>query len=174
MNHTFIALIPKRQAANRVEQFRPIPLCNAVYKIITKLLDSILKGLLADLIHLNQAAFIPNRSILDNCIINHEVMFYLNSKRGKIGLMVVKVDMAKTYDMVEWTSLLSILWNHCFCEKFCDLLLECMSTANYSILVNGSPCGFFPASRGIQQGDPISPALFTILSDLLSWILVQS
>lgn len=87
MNLTFIALIPKRQATNNVGHFCPIALCNVVYNIITKLLSSWLKGLLGELIHPNKAAFIPIRSIFDNCINNHEVMFYLKLKKWKIGFI---------------------------------------------------------------------------------------
>lgn len=100
-NHTFLALIPKRAAANRVEQFRPIALCNVIYNIITKIIAERIKGFLDKIIHPSQSAFVPKRSILDNIIINHKMMSYLNSKKGKNGFMAVKVDMTKAYDMVE-------------------------------------------------------------------------
>lgn len=85
--------------------------------------------------------------------------------------MAIKIDMAKAYDMVEWEVLLCIMRLHGFSEKFCNLISECISTPYFSMLINGSPTGFFSALRGIWQGDPISPALCTILSDLLSRIL---
>lgn len=89
VNHTFLALIPKRTTANRVEQFRHISLCNIIYKIITKIIAGRLKGHLDTIIHpSDQTAFVPHRSILDN---NHEVMSYLNSKKGKNGFMAIKV-----------------------------------------------------------------------------------
>lgn len=171
INHTFISPIPKKQAANKVEQFRPIMLCNVAYKVVTKILASRMREILAKIIHLSQVAFIPNRSITDNCIINHEIMHYLRLKKGKCGLMAIKIDMAKAYDMVEWNILMHILHLHGFNDKFCNLILECISIAFFLVLVNGSPAGFFSSSRGLKQGDPISPALFTILSDLLSRML---
>lgn len=174
VNHTFIALIPKRLAANRLEHFRPISLCSVVYKIITKIISTRLKPVLGSIIHPNQTAFIPGRSIVDNCIINQEVMHYLQTKKGNWGFMAVKIDMAKAYDMVEWPVLLRILALHGFCPKFCALIQECVSTANFSVLINGAPHGYFAASRGIRQGDPVSPALFSIFSDLLSRILTRA
>lgn len=101
-NHTFITLIPKRATANRVDHYRPIALCNVAYKVNTKLLSTRLKSCLEGIIHPNQSVFIPNRSIADNCILNQEVMAYLNTKKGRHGFMAVKVDLAKAYDKVEW------------------------------------------------------------------------
>lgn len=100
-NHTFLTLIPKRKGENRVEQFRSIALCNVIYNVIIKILVAHLKAHLDLIIYPTQSAFILNRSILDNIIINHEIMVYLNAKKGRKGFMAVKVDMAKAYDMVE-------------------------------------------------------------------------
>lgn len=66
-----------------------------------KVLTMRLKNVLSNIIHLLQTAFVPNRSITDNCIINHELMFYLKSKKDKTGFMTLKIDMAKAYDHVE-------------------------------------------------------------------------
>lgn len=113
-NHTFITLIPKRATTNKVEHFRPIALCNVIYKLVTNVIAMRLKAHLNDIIHPAQSTFIPTRSILDNGIINHEVMNYMNSKKGKIGFVAVKVDMAKAYDRVEWDVLIIALAAHGF------------------------------------------------------------
>lgn len=67
-NHTFLALIPKRATTNRVEQFRPIALCNVIYKIIRKIIARRIKGHLDELIHSSQSAFVPHQSIISSLI----------------------------------------------------------------------------------------------------------
>lgn len=99
-NHTFLALIPKVKGAARVDQYRPIALCNVTLKLITKLLAGRLRNYLEQIVHPSQTAFIPNRAITDNIIINHEVMRFLNKKKGATGFMAIKIDLAKP--MIEW------------------------------------------------------------------------
>lgn len=120
------------------------------------------------IVHPSQAAFVPHRAISDNIIINYEIMFYMKNKKGSKGVMAIKVDLAKAYDRIEWKVLYHILYLLGFNDKFIELIAECVSTPHFSLLLNGSPYGYFSPRRGIRQGDPISPALFTIFSDLCS------
>lgn len=173
-NHTFIALIPKTASANRMDQYRPIALCNVVFKLITKIISSRLRPILDHNIHPCQAAFIPNRSIGDNVLINHEVMYFLNKKKGRLGYMAIKLNLAKAYDRIEWGVLVHILSKFGFSSQFTDLILECISTTKLSLLLNGSPFGYFSHGRGLRQGDPMSSTLFTIFSDLLSRLLTRA
>lgn len=170
VNHTLLALIPKRTTSNKVDQFRSISLCNVVYKVITKILASRIRPLLDQIIHSSQSAFIPHQSILDNIIINHEIMCHFKARKERKGYIAVKVDMAKAYDMVEWDVLLKILELHGFDKQFYQLIHKFLASTHFSTLVNGSPYGFFTSYGGIRQGDPLSSALFAILSDLLSRI----
>lgn len=174
MNHTFIVLIPKVDRATRVHQFQPITLCNVMFKFITKILAGRLRHLLENIISPAQAAFVPHQNITDNTILNHEVMHFMNTHKGKYAYMSMKIDMAKAYGRIESDPLKHILALHGFSLQFINLLNECVSTPTYSILINDAPCGFFLASRGIRQGDPMSPTLFTILFDLLSKILSRT
>lgn len=171
LNHTFIALIPKLEGDNRVEQFRPIALCNVSFKLITKIITTRLRTILEKVVYPTQVAFIPNRNITDNTILNHEIMHYMNGRKGKTAYMAPKIDTAKAYNKVDWHVVLKLLEFHGFASHFCNLVKECLSTSTFSILLNGSPYGSFKSSRGIRQGDPLSPALFTIFFDLMSQIL---
>lgn len=157
MNHTFIVLI-----LTRVHQFRPIALCNVMLKLITKILAGTLRHLLENIISSAQAAFVPHQNFADNTIFNHEVMHFMNTHKGKYAYMSMKVDMTKAYGRVESDPLKHILALHGFSPQFINLLNERVSTPTYSILINDAPCGFFLASRGIRQGDPMSPILFTM------------
>ncbi|KAL8137313.1 hypothetical protein V2J09_003314 [Rumex salicifolius] len=98
LNDTLIALIPKVKAPELFSQFRPISLCNVIYKIITKVLVRRLQPLLADLISSTQGSFIPGRIITDNIVLAQEVVHSMRFKKGRKGWMVLKVDLEKAYD----------------------------------------------------------------------------
>jgi hypothetical protein len=100
-NHTFIALIPKQLGASTVHQFRPISLCNIIYKLISKILANRFKAQLHLFISPYQSAFVPAKSIQDNTIMAHELFNVINSKKGRGGLMVIKIDMEKAFDRME-------------------------------------------------------------------------
>jgi hypothetical protein len=73
-NATFLALIPKEKEANTTEKFRPITLCNIIYKIVSKLVANIIKPLLKNIISKEQGGFMEGRQILDGIVISHETM----------------------------------------------------------------------------------------------------
>lgn len=102
MNNTNMVLIPKVHTSEEVTQFRPIGLCNFVYKIIAKIMVNRMKSMLDSLISENQTAFVPKRLIHDNIIIAHKCFHHLKRKeKGKKGEFGLKIDMNKAYDRVE-------------------------------------------------------------------------
>lgn len=98
INDTLIALVPKVPNPERVNQFRPISLCNVNYKIITKAMTTRIKEVMRSLVGPEQGSFVPERQITDNIIIFQEVMHNFHIKKGNKGMMAIKIDLEKAYD----------------------------------------------------------------------------
>jgi hypothetical protein len=156
-----------------VHHFQPISLCNIIYKIISKILANRLKALLYHFISPYQSAFVHFRTIQDNSIMAHELLHTLKSKRGRGGLMAVKIDMEKAFDRMEWDFLLTIMLKLGFHPTWVNWIRICVSTPSFSILINGSPFGKFTPSRGLRQGDPLSHFLFILGTEVLSRLFHQ-
>jgi hypothetical protein len=162
LNASFISLIPKNPGANSIKDFWPISLVGGIYKIIAKVLANRLKSVLEKVISKSQSAFIKGRQILDPILIANECIDS-TLRSGEPGV-ICKMDLEKAYDHVNWNFLL-YMWRCGFGGQWCLWIAHCISSVWFSVLVNGSPYGFFKSSRGLRQGDPLLPLLFVCVCD---------
>ncbi|XP_062005969.1 uncharacterized protein LOC133723163 [Rosa rugosa] len=166
-NSIVVILIPKKQEADRIADFRPIALANFVFKIITKIIATRLSPIVARIVSPNQSAFITGRSVADPIILTSECINLLDIK-CKSGNIALKLDISKAFDTLDWDFLLRVLKAFGFSAVFINWIECILKSAYLAVLVNGQSCGFFTCSRGIRQGDPLSPILFCLAEEVLS------
>uniref|UniRef100_A0A803QHY3 Reverse transcriptase domain-containing protein n=1 Tax=Cannabis sativa TaxID=3483 RepID=A0A803QHY3_CANSA len=131
-----------------------------------------LKTVLEDLIPHNQGAFLHNKIIFDNIIIANEIINSINIRKSdKIWWTALKLDMEKAFDRVEWDFIRVFLSHLCCPNKFVSLILKCISTVTLKLCINNHLSPPFQPSRGIRQGDPLSPYLFLLVAEILSTVI---
>ncbi|KAA3468713.1 reverse transcriptase [Gossypium australe] len=172
INKTRIVLIPKIDNPKNMSYFQPISLCNVIYKIIPKVLVNRMSDILGDCINEAQGAFIPGKLISDNVLIACEVLHSLKMKKnGRRGNFALKLDMSKAYDRVEWDFLAGMMKSLGFHNDWMVLIMRCITSVSYSVSLNGMCSDWFSPSRGLRQGDPLSPYLFLLCAEGFSTLL---
>ena len=151
------------------KDLRPISLEGSLYKILTKVLANMIKRVMDKVISKSQNAFVEGRQILDAVLIANEIVDS-TLRRKKCGL-VCKLDIEKAYDSISWEFLYQAMGRMGFGSRWLSWIKWCISTASFAVLINGSPAGFFPSSRGLGKGDPLSPYLFVIRMEALSCLI---
>ena len=174
INQTYITLIPKKIQPTIPQDFRPISLCNVIYKIISKSLANRIKPHLPNCIHQGQSAFVTGRNISANIIITQEIIHSFNLKSWKSNAFILKIDLAKAFDRLEWNFICQALRRKNFNDEFISLIHACISSPSFSILVNDEPTSTFSSQRGLRQGCPLSPSLFVLAINELSISLQEA
>ncbi|GJX99144.1 reverse transcriptase domain-containing protein [Tanacetum coccineum] len=170
LNHTIIALIPKVTTPMRINDYRPISCCNVLYKCISRIISNRMKDSLSSLVSLNQSAFVPRRRISDNILLTQELMhnYHLDRSTPRCAF---KVDILKAYDTVDWKFLKDVLIGFGFHPRMIGWIMKCVTVTSFSLRINGSLHGYFKGNRGLPQGDPMSPYLFTLVMEVLTLML---
>jgi hypothetical protein len=147
ISETLISLIPKIDPPNSYKDFRPISLCNIVYKIITKVLVHRLRPILNSIIGPYQSSFLPGRGTSDNAIVLQEIIHYMRRTKRKKGFAAFKLDLEKAFDNVNWNFLHSCLKDFGFPDITIKLIMHCVTSSNFSILWNGNKMPNFKPSQ---------------------------
>eukprot|EP00253_Pinus_taeda_P007836 PITA_07836 len=171
-NATFIALIPKKEDPDSFEDFRPISLCNYVYKIIAKIIAVRLKLILSKNISSEQFGFLDGRQIHEAIGVAQETIHSIRQtiKKGA----VIKIDLSKAYDRICWTYLWMLLTHLGFKLEFINWIMGCVTSVSFAVLINGAASPFFKGQRGLRQGCPLSPLLFLLVAEGLSRLIMEA
>ena len=157
LNSTFMVLIPKKRDAEDIKDFRPISLLGGLYKILAKVLANRLKKVVGKVVSEAQNAFVEGRQILDATLIANEAVDATLRRRDS-GVLC-KLDIEKTYDHLDWEFLLELLSKMGFGSKWISWINWCISSASFSVMVNGSFLFLLKLQR-VETGGPALPLIF--------------
>ncbi|CAL1360326.1 unnamed protein product [Linum trigynum] len=163
-----LVLIPKVEVPEKVTHLRPISLNNVSLKAITKAMTSRLKPVMRKLVSPRQSSFIPGRQTADNILVVQEVLHSFRKKRGKKGGLVFKIDLEKAYDRLRWDFLRDTLKEVGLPSSWISCIMYCVEQNRMRVLWNGELSQPICPSRGVRQGDPLSPYLFVLCMERLS------
>jgi len=167
VNSTILALIPKKKEAVFMKDYMPISCCNVLYKVISKILANRLKTILPKFISANQSAFVKERLLMENLLLATEIIkdYHKDTVSSRCAM---NIDIFKAFDSVQWSFLLNTLKALDIPEKYIHWIQTFVTTASFSLQVNGELAEYFGSERGLRQGCSLSSYLFVICMNVLS------
>jgi hypothetical protein len=172
LNFSMLTLIPKIEDADEMKSFRPISLLNYSFKIFSKVLTIRLERVSQRLVAKEQSAFIRGMYILESVVIAHEIVHSIH--KSKDPGVILKLDYEKAYDRVNIDFLLDILETRGFGSRWIGWIRSVVVGGSMSVLVNGEESNTFKTGKGLRQGDPLSPLLFNLVTDVLTKMLAKA
>jgi hypothetical protein len=172
LNFGVITLLPKKENAIQIQQYRPICLLNVSFKIFTKVATIRANTVAEKVISPTQSAFMPGRHILEGVVVLHETIHELHRK--KMDGVIFKIDFEKAYDKVKWPFLQQVMRMKGFDPKWCQLIEQFVKGGSVGIKVNDDIGHYFQTRKGLRQGDPLSPMLFNIIADMLAILIARA
>jgi mannosylglycoprotein endo-beta-mannosidase len=166
VNGALITLLPKKEGAVELTDFRPISLVHSFAKLLAKILASRLAPKLPLLVAANQSAFVRGRCIHDNFVLVQQSARALY--KARVPSLLLKLDIARAFDSVSWPFLISVLRQRGFGPRWIAWITLLLCTASTRVVINGSAGAPFAHGRGLRQGDPISPLLFIVVMNVVS------
>jgi hypothetical protein len=172
VNNALITLLPKKAGAEEVRDFWPISLIHDIAKWVAKVIANRLAPLLPQLVGPHQSAFVRGRCFHENFMMVQGTARKLHS--SKQPTILLKLDITKAFDTVDWSFLLEVLRKMGFGASLLACICALISTASTRVLLNGSPRASVANWHGLQQGGPLSPQLFILVMEVLHFALEKA
>ena len=155
-----------------ISSYRLITLLDCDYKIISKVINNKIYGLLPKLINYGQSEFIRGRNIGDNIRLMRDIIDYANCK--KVPGAVLSIDLSKAFDSLKWSFIFEMLELYRFGCKTINWIKILYKKPKCQVIKNNYLSHFFDIKKGVRQGDPLSPTIFVLCIECLSAMLRQS
>lgn len=172
LNSAYIAMIPKKEGADQIKDFRPISLVHSFAKLNIKILANRLAPKLNEMVSPNQSAFIKGRFIQDNFMLVQQTSRLLYQQ--KLSRLLFKIDIPKAFDSVSWPFLIEVMQHYGFGQIWRDMICGLLASSSTQVLLNGLPGKHVQHMRSLRQRDPLSAMFFILVVDVLGFLFSKA